>query len=178
MNSDVAISCLLRLAAETIATKNAAIITQDYARANALFLGYKGNPKERKINYSFNPEGLNSLETILDETEKSVMGWENDQDDTLMEYLTKLMFSAGIVKSVFFRRRGQAEDLINQFTGLFDPDSEENQQRDRDWEDFIQKLNNPESEFNINSPIKPRVRDREDQDNTESSGNNGSTSTD
>jgi hypothetical protein len=50
----------MRLASEVIATKNAALITQDYSKANAAFLGYKGNPARREIDYSFDPAKLGS----------------------------------------------------------------------------------------------------------------------
>ncbi|NJO52622.1 MAG: hypothetical protein HC840_28070 [Leptolyngbyaceae cyanobacterium RM2_2_4] len=49
INGDLHTNFLTRLAAEVIATKNASIVTQDYARANAQFLGYKGNPKNAKF---------------------------------------------------------------------------------------------------------------------------------
>ena len=53
VNQEVELNMLLRLAAEIVATKNASVVTQDYARANAQFLGYKANFKPRELQYNF-----------------------------------------------------------------------------------------------------------------------------
>jgi hypothetical protein len=76
VNADVAVNFLMRLASEVIATKNAALITQDYSKANAAFLGYKGNPARREINYSFDPAKLGSLDEFLKESKGYLVGWK------------------------------------------------------------------------------------------------------
>ncbi|WP_416671540.1 hypothetical protein [Egbenema bharatensis] len=159
VNSDIAINFLTRLASEVISTKNAAIVTQDYARANASFLGYRGNPKAREIDYAFDPEGVESLDKILRESKKKVIGWQNDDKESVVDFLQKIMFSAGIIKAVFMRRRDQAEDLISEIADLTDPNSPERQQQQERWREFINELNNPESGFNRDSFTFPVVTD-------------------
>lgn len=159
INSDLHTNFLTRLAAEVISTKNATVVTQDYARANAQFLGYKGNPKKRKIPYSFDPESLDSLEKLLRNSEKFVVGWQEDDPESVVNYLQKIVFSAGIIKAVFFRGGSQASQLIGELRNLIDPNSDVQQGRDEGWEAFIDAINNPESPFNANSPTLPRVTD-------------------
>lgn len=155
-NSDIHTSFLMRLAAEVIATKNSSIIIQDYVRANAAFLGYKGNPKKRKIKYAFDPEGLSSLETILRESEKFVQGWQEDDPESVVNYLQKIVFSAGIIKASLFRNPRQYEQLLGEIGGLFNRASGD--ESDGSWEAFLEALNNPESRFNQNAP-RPQVLD-------------------
>ncbi|NJO76307.1 MAG: hypothetical protein HC833_22685 [Leptolyngbyaceae cyanobacterium RM1_406_9] len=164
VNSDIHTSFLMRLAAEVVSTKNAAIVTQDYARANAMFLGYKGNPKKRKINYAFDPEGLDSLETILRESEKYLVGWQEDDPESVVGYLQRIVFAAGIIKSVFFRNAGQATQLVRELLNLVRPE-EGRETENEDWEAFIDALNNPESPFNTNSITQPHVLDPNRQAN-------------
>lgn len=159
ISSDLHTNFLTRLAAEIISTKNAAIITQDYARANAQFLGYKGNPKKRKIPYSFDPESLDSLEKLLKNSEKFVIGWQEDDPESVVAYLQKIVFSAGIIKAVFFRGGGQASQLLSQLRNLVDPDSDAQQASNEDWEAFIRAINDPEGRFNANSSTRPHVND-------------------
>jgi hypothetical protein len=71
INSDLHTNFLTRLAAEIIATKNAAVVTQDYAKANAQFLGYKGNPKKRKIPYAGSP--VNTLIIFSNQRSKLII---------------------------------------------------------------------------------------------------------
>lgn len=146
VNSDISINFLMRLAAEIIATKNAALITQDYAKANASYLGYKGNPKKREIDYAFDPSKLDSLEGILNESKKRIIGWEESDSESVAGYLQKLSFSAGIIKAVFFRNNQQIqqiqeeiESLVSQ--GLIDDDQA--------FLRFMEEINNPNSAFNL-----------------------------
>lgn len=159
VNGDIAINFLMRLAAEVIATKNASVVTQDYARANAAFLGYRANPKERTIDYAFDPEQLDNLEGILSTSRKKIIGWQLDDPETVVEFLQKIVFSSGLIKAVFMRRRDDVEDIVNQIRNLTDPDSDEAEAQNENWNDFIQELNNALSRFNSNSPIRPNIED-------------------
>ncbi|NJL42130.1 MAG: hypothetical protein HC899_39985 [Leptolyngbyaceae cyanobacterium SM1_4_3] len=157
INSDLHTNFLTRLAAEIIATKNASIVTQDYARANAQFLGYKGNPKKRKIPYAFDPESLDSLEKLLKNSEKFVQGWQEDDPESVVNYLQKIVFSAGIIKAVFFRGGSQATQLISELGNLIDPESDVQQSRNEDWEAFLRAINDPEGRFNADSATRPML---------------------
>lgn len=157
VDSDVAVSFLMRLAAESIATKNAALIAQDYARANAQFLGYKGNSVKRKIPYAFNPEGLDSLETILRESEKFLVGWQMEDSDTLLEYQQRLMFAAGIIKAVFFRGQKNFGDLEREISNLTKgPENEDSEER---WREYLRAINNADHRFNTGNVPKPKIKD-------------------
>jgi len=156
VNSDIAVSFLMRLSSEVIATKNSSLITQDYAKANADYLGYKGNPIKREINYAFNPSELDSLEKILSETTKKIIGWENQDKETVANYLQKLMFAAQIIKTVFYRT-GSQEGLQELIQRLTKPDDVAT---DAEWERFMSRINNPQSEFNFGNNPEPKIRDK------------------
>lgn len=155
VDSDVHTSFLMRLAAEVMAAKNAALIAQDYASANASYLGYQGNQVERAVTYAFDPTELDSLETILKESRKYIVGWQNDDKENVAAYLQKLMFSAGLIKTIFFRKGKDLERILKEVSQFMpDPESEES----AGWKEFIQLINNPESLENKETELKPEIR--------------------
>lgn len=154
IDSDVHTSFLMRLASEAIATKVAVLIAQDYASANASFLGYKGNEVKRKVSFAFNPKRQDSLETILESSEAEYAGWRNEDQETVFDYLQKLMFSAGIIKNVFFRNKRDVEKILNDLRE-FEPKKDED--GDDKWKDFLNSINNPESKYNKESSVKPEI---------------------
>lgn len=156
VDSDIHTNFMMRLAAEIIATKNAAIVTQDYARANATFLGYKANPKKRKVNYAFDPEGLESLETILKESEKYVQGWQEDDPETVVGFLQRIVFSAGIIKAAFLRNKDQLGNLKGDIDNLLKK-SEGDQ--DELWRQFLRAVENPDHRFNQGNVPTPEIKD-------------------
>lgn len=159
INSDIHTNFLMRLAAEAVATKNAAIVTQDYAKANAAFLGYEGNPKKRKIPYAFDAQKLDSLETILNSTVGDVIGWENTGKDTALEFFRELMFAGGIIKAVHFRRAADIARLVGEVGSALGVGDVVDERQDEEWRDYIEGLNDPNSDFNRNAPTRPIVRD-------------------
>jgi hypothetical protein len=156
VDSDIHTNFLMRLAAEIIATKNGVIVTQDYARANAAFLGYKANPKKRKVNYAFDPEGLESLETILKESTKYVQGWQEDDPETVVGFLQRIVFSAGIIKAAFLRNKDQLGNLKGDIDNLLKK-SEGDQ--DELWRQFLRAVENPDHRFNQGNVPKPEIKD-------------------
>ncbi len=164
VNQEVELNMLLRLAAEIIATKNGVVVAQDYARANAGFLGYKGNFKARELLYNFDFGSVNLdpknnqpiiLEKLLKTTKGFVQGWELEDKETVVGFLQKLMFSAGIIKAVFFRGKNLTKQLNKEATSM----ANDEKNSDKDWEGFLQQLNNPNSMFNKDSVEKPEVRE-------------------
>ncbi|MDX2254680.1 MAG: hypothetical protein NW214_04110 [Pseudanabaenaceae cyanobacterium bins.39] len=164
VNQEVELNMLLRLAAEAIATKNAAIVTQDYARANAQYLGYRGNFKARELDYNFDFAGANLdpkskdpivLEKLLKTVKGYVQGWQNEDQETVVGFLQKLMFSAGIIKAVFFRGKGQQKELQREIQSMT---KDEQAQQDR-FEAFIKEINDPNSRFNRETGDKPEIKD-------------------
>jgi len=158
VNSDIHTSFLMRLAAEVIATKNASLVTQDYAKANASYLGYKGNTVQRKVNYAFNVTKLDRLESILSESAKSIIGWQDEDKNTVQAYLEKLMFAAGIIKQAFFRPNSEQDKLLNQISNVLGL-GQDDEVVEENWREFLKAINNPENPFNLNSPIIPKVTD-------------------
>jgi hypothetical protein len=157
INSNTAINFLSRLSAEVIATKNSSLITQDYVKANAAYLGYKGNPKRQEVTNAFNPDQLNDLEQLLQRSKKYIVGWQNDDKESIAEYLPKLMFAAGIIKQVFFREGKRGEELKGEMGRLFDTKKEE---AEEEWEQFLDELNSQTSRFNQGQNTRPRAKDR------------------
>lgn len=150
-NSDLSLNYLNRLGAEVVATKNAAIVTQDYAKANASYLGYQGNPKGREIPYSINPLGEN-FEQILSETKGSVIGWQNEDKNSVAQYLQKIFFTTSVLKESNFVRPKNAERLIDSIRGL------QKQEAETEESQFTQRLtvlNDPNSFFNSPKKANP-----------------------
>jgi len=144
VNADVGIQFLMRLAAEVIATKNATLITQDYAKANASFLGYRGNAKKHEIEYAFNPTKLDSLEDFLQNSKAYIVGWAEEDKETVVGFLQRLMFSAGIIKSVFMRDKKLIGQLNQELAALVLEDPKDEEQ----WRKFLERFNNPENIYN------------------------------
>ncbi len=164
VNQEVEINMLLRLAAEIIATKNGVVVAQDYARANAGFLGYKGNYKARELVYNFDFGSVNLdpknnqpiiLEKLLKTTKGFVQGWELEDKETVVGFLQKLMFSAGIIKAVFFRGKNLTKQLNQEATSM----ANDEKTSEKDWQAFLQQLNNPNSMYNKDSIEKPEIRE-------------------
>lgn len=154
VDSDVHTSFLMRLAAEMMATKTAALIAQDYASANASFLGYKGNQVERSVQFAFDPTKLDSLETILLASNQKILGWKNEDRESVAEYLQKLMFSAGLIKTVFFRRGSDLQRILKEVQSFMpNPEAKDSES----WKEFLRLINNPDSAENKNTDIKPKI---------------------
>lgn len=153
-NTDLSVNMLARIAVETVAAKNAALIGQDYSKANASFLGYKGNTVKRSIEYAFNPKKFDTLDEFLANTKADIEGWEEQDPETVVGFLQRLVFAAGIIKSVYFRDK----DLIKQFekeaASLLTKDKDLD---DAKWLQFVQMINNPDSKFNTGDNPQPKA---------------------
>jgi hypothetical protein len=162
VDSDTSINMLTRVLAELVATKTSSLITQDYVKANTNFLGYKGNPIARKAQYSVNPNELQTLDKLLQNSTQEYKGWENQEEDTLVEVLTKLLFSAGVIKAAFFRGNSTHGDK-NPIPNLVELVKKHAQESDKSWEDFIEDINNPKSLINKSGDYpQPKIKDVSD----------------
>jgi hypothetical protein len=149
VNSDLALNFLTRLAAETMAAKTAALIAQDYAKANASFMGYDGKPKEREIEFAFNPlkpEEVSGFDQFLQNAKGKIVGWEETDKNSILDYLKKLMFAASILKAAFFRKNSDLDRIEKEIESLV-----EGPKDDEAWRRFIDLINNPTSPFNVGS---------------------------
>lgn len=154
IDSDLHTSFLMRLASEVMAAKTAAIIAQDYAMGNASFLGYKGNQVSRKVGFAFNPEKQDSLESILQSSEYRVTGWQNEDSENVADYLQKLMFSAALMKTVFFRKKSDVARIISELKSFIPTKGQDDEQA---WDAFLRALNNEQSAFNKGSNAIPDI---------------------
>lgn len=137
-DSDLAINLLYRMTSELIATKNATLITQDWAKANASFLGYNGNSIEREIPSAFSPaKAEKGHKEFLRESTYKIEGWKNDETETLKQNIQRLMFAAQLIKSRYLLK--DASGLLNLFSDAAGEGSES-------WEELMQKLNDPKSQ--------------------------------
>jgi hypothetical protein len=130
----------MRLAAEAVANKNISAITQSYAKANAQFLGYKATPKEYELKYAFDPNNLDKLEDILEDSVGGIEGWSNEDDNTAMDYFQRLMFAASIIKSRFFRPAGEVSKVVGEISRLASGSKEDKQKAGKLWEEFINSI--------------------------------------
>lgn len=156
IDSDLHTSFLMRIAVETMAAKTAALIAQDYASANASYLGYKGNEVQRDVQYAFNPEGTESIEDILRASTYRVKGWRNEDRDNVADYLQRIMFVNGLLKSVFFRNKTDIDRVI---AGLKDFVPGSGGTQDQEWDKFLRYVRNPDSAMNSGFPVKPDIDD-------------------
>lgn len=153
VTSDLHTDINLRLVAEVLSIKNASIVTQDYARANASFLGYRGNPKKRKINYSFDPENLGDLTKVLNESTKEVLGWTEEDPETVVGFLQRIVFVSGLLKEIFFRNKDRMPNLIEEIEGL----TTQQEGSDESWNAFLRDLNDPQSLQNQKRPTPKAI---------------------
>ncbi|MFM7885248.1 MAG: hypothetical protein ACKPCM_00815 [Pseudanabaena sp.] len=161
VNQEVDQAMLLRLATEVIAVKNGVAITQDYVKANTKFLGYRGNPAARELTYNFdfssidlnNKEQTITIDKILKTTKAYIQGWENEDKDTAQNFFQKLMFSAGIIKAVFFRNKAQVKEMGKQAQSMMQDELDNNKK----WKEFLQGINSPNSEYNKRKAEIPEI---------------------
>ncbi|WP_019501648.1 hypothetical protein [Pseudanabaena sp. PCC 6802] len=102
VDNNIAIDLINRLFTEVIAAKNAAIIGQDLAYANSEYLGYKIKQITRDVPSSVNLEKLGTYKDFAKEGNYKLVSWENVDKNTAQSFFSKLMFSASIIKEVFF----------------------------------------------------------------------------
>jgi hypothetical protein len=163
INQEVDQAFLLRIATEVIAAKNGIAITQDYVKANAKFLGYKGNPVDREMQYNFDFSKIVlgqkdqdvRVDEILQTVKGYVKGWENQDKETAANFFMKLMFSAGIIKSVFFRNKKQMAEVIDKADEML----KDRLKVEDNWKDFLRDVNNPTSQINKNQAQPPDIKE-------------------
>lgn len=153
IGSDLHTDILLRMVAEVLSIKNSSLITQDYVRANASFLGYRGNPKKRTINYSFDPSNIGDLTKLLKGSTKEIVGFADNDPETAVGFLQRIVFVSGLLKHVFFRNKDTMPDLIDQIEQYTGDGSEDDSQ----WEAYLRALNDPNSLQNLYRPTPKAV---------------------
>ncbi|CAN1211907.1 hypothetical protein TUMEXPCC7403_17005 [Tumidithrix helvetica PCC 7403] len=147
INSELILNFLTRMASEVLAVKNMAVTTQDYVKANASWLGYRGEPVKRKIHSALDYTGDPSdVAQVLRESDVEISGWKDTDKENLVTYLQKLLFSAGIIKGVFFRGKNEKDLFQREIEAALESGSTKTS--DETWDRYKNLLNNPNSIFN------------------------------
>lgn len=110
--SDATLNATIRALTEAGSSKQMAFMAYEYAKANAEFLGYKGEQKERKIAFAFKP-GEQRLDKMLQEGERSVKGWENEDKDDFNDLIAPLLELAAMWKVANYRKTGAGDPKEN-----------------------------------------------------------------
>jgi hypothetical protein len=82
---------------EISATKNATIITQDIAKANAKYLGYQMTQSPKQVQTLFTP-GTENVRDFLKESSQQIISYQH-RNGHLEHKLNTLLISAGITKA-------------------------------------------------------------------------------
>jgi hypothetical protein len=157
--SDAHTHTLMRLAAEAVAIHTGVAVNQDYVKAISSYLGFASNTPTREIEFAFDVTKLDSLDTLLKTVKKKVIGFQDTDKNTVQDYLEKLMFAAGIIKTVFYRKAGQAPELLRQIASILGTGAAARQEDDA-WDGFVESMNDVTGQMNANQPTKPHVVDR------------------
>lgn len=92
-NSEVVIRSLMRIATEVCASKVAALQSQAYARANAEALGYRFQVKETPVDFAIDIDNeVDTIDELLRNSTKAIQIYTQDEDNSLWEYLQKMMY--------------------------------------------------------------------------------------
>ncbi|MGD1901602.1 MAG: hypothetical protein ACFB9N_05125 [Geitlerinemataceae cyanobacterium] len=130
-NSIMTTGAIPRLAFEIVGAKNAAIVAQSYAAANAGYLGYRGNQVEKKVPYAFDLEDTDE-KTLLDlyqEAEGTLLVMEEQEEGSVFESLSLILAGTEVSRNALTRSPTQVLDLIDSLVrakrmfggGSFDP---------------------------------------------------------
>ena len=69
------------------------------------------------------------------------------------------MFSAGIIKSVFFRDKNQSKAVVENIKAM----QKQAKEQDTAWEQFLREVNDPNSKYNVGSTEKPDINEDRDR---------------
>lgn len=189
---------------EAGSSKQLAFLAQEYAKANAEFLAYKGRQVERELPYTFTPNE-SQLDKMMKPKTVKVKGWENDDKDDFTDAIAPLLELAAMWKAQNFRNLGAASpveklsDILrgaNQISDLMsefrkspptvpdpnNPDAPPPEPKKDEWDTFVEEaeqgfITKPGITDNIRPygrPLDQRPRIREIGDDT-SDTNQGST---
>ncbi|MEM9118227.1 MAG: hypothetical protein AAGD09_10135 [Cyanobacteria bacterium P01_F01_bin.56] len=156
INTDLITEILLRIIPEVIATKNASLIGQSYAKANASFLGYPGNAKEVPVDYNFDLEESKSLPRFLRESQKRIIVHEDASQASVLDILAKLEFAAGIIKSAFYVKPSESNRLLGAIETLIQDEALSIPNKEQ-WRDWLQRMNRDAGKHNAGQSIQPEI---------------------
>ena len=128
---------------ETAATKNATLITQDLALANAKYLGYQMTRNTRQVKTLFTP-GTSNIKEFLKSSNQQIISYAH-RSGHLEHKMNTLLISAGITKAALTGRPNDAvpgniiaKDALKQL-----------QANEEDWKQFLKLLREPIGDMKI-----------------------------
>lgn len=124
INTETLVNIGIRTLTEAGTAKNAAIVAQDVALANAEYLDYELKQITREVPSTFTP-GKVELDDILKESTTKIRSYENVDDHQLKDYLTELLQGVSIIRAAFFRKletnqpvKSQVKDILKNLISL------------------------------------------------------------
>ncbi len=138
--SNYNLNATLKSLAEARQAANAAILAVDYGKANARYLGYEGREKKRKIRMSFDPT-KKELKKALKPSEQELISWVNQDKETLVGLIKRVLVSAEIIKAAFYKPYERGDKVTGEWIKESNDESKELQEEA--WEEFKNKINNP-----------------------------------
>ena len=159
-DTDAAVTAGIKSMAEASKAGNAAIIAQDYAKATAQYLGFKGNEFERKVKVNFTP-GANNRKDFFENSEQSLVSFRNEQPtkENMQAVLQELIIAAGIIKGALLQKYDEGEDYITGDYMRNMRNNESNQQQDDEWNQYLQSRRMPSGRQRIDGNPTPEIRD-------------------
>lgn len=158
IKTDLLSEILLRLVPEVIAAKNASIIGQSYSKANASYLGYPGNFKTTEVSSNFNLKESKKLPELLKESKSKILTWKDESKDTLEAQVQRLLYAAGIIKSVFVVGEDGKQRFLETVNKLFDDQADAiNSGGKLDFDEWLKKWNNDARATNKDQSLKPQI---------------------
>lgn len=186
---DTAAQCSMRAMLEASKAGNAALIAQDYAKANAQYLGYQGGQVERTIKTSFSPEptiveqsasggGSSSRRRNKKKNELlapgtgAIVGFELQGQQSLEGTLNKILLGIGIIKAALVQPLDESvigDDIRRKART-------ERTQNETEWSEFLADLRTPPANQRIQNAPDVEVRDvsRGSNNSNNNSGRSGS----
>lgn len=157
--SDMHTELIFKGIAETIKGSNTSIYVSEHIQAISEWLGYKGTEIVKEVPYQINPTGKTLREMMTPSTQK-IAGWDNKDEDTLMDHLKKLLFFGSIIHSVFYKTDGIPGDRIKESLKNNDlDDKDQPTQQKQEWDAFIDSLRNPPAYLRDATDTTIRVKD-------------------
>jgi len=140
LNTDLLINITTRTLTQAGQATVAAAVAQDFAKANAEFLGFADQDVAKEINFCFTP-GETDFTKILKESKQKYGSVENVDKKNLQHSLTDLLQAASIIRAVFWRQidpkkpgAGQIKDRLAELTGL--ANDHDAAKEDTDWDNI------------------------------------------
>jgi len=155
--NDANMNILLRLVPEIVRIRQLGLTNQDILVANREFLGYREKEVKKEIQSNFKVQtDFSKIDELLKGEIAKYKSIEFDGKETILEYLMKLLYVAEIQKKALTISTKDYADLLTRAAENNDTvDAKENIDN---WNKFVQQINDPMSQFNINE--KPsRIRD-------------------